>query len=76
MIFTFSIRDFGHSKCLKFQFGHPVMKILSKSLPTAEGSKALSFTTWCLNFSEDMLRALVHLCLYEIANAHLCAHPF
>ena len=32
MIFTFSIRDFGHPKFLKFHFGHPVMKILAKSL--------------------------------------------
>ena len=32
MIFTFSIRDFGHPKFLKSQFGHPVMKILAKSL--------------------------------------------
>ena len=32
MIFTFSIRDFGHPKFLKSQFGHPVKKILVKSL--------------------------------------------
>ena len=32
MILTFSIRDFGHPKFLKSQFGHPVMKILAKSL--------------------------------------------
>ena len=32
MIFTFSIRDFGHPKFLKSQFGHTVMKILAKSL--------------------------------------------
>ena len=32
MIFTFSIRDFGHPKFLKSQFGHPVMKILAMSL--------------------------------------------
>ena len=32
MIFIFSIRDFGHPKCLKSQFEHPVMKILAKSL--------------------------------------------
>ena len=32
MIFTFSIRDFGHPQFLKSQFGHPVMKILAKSL--------------------------------------------
>ena len=32
MVFTFSIRDFGHPKFLKSQFGHPVMKILAKSL--------------------------------------------
>ena len=32
MIFTFSIRDFGHPKFLKSQFGQPVMKILAKSL--------------------------------------------
>ena len=31
MIFNFSIRDFGHPKFLKSQFGHPVMKILAKS---------------------------------------------
>ena len=30
--FTFSIWDFGHPKFLKSQFGHPVMKILAKSL--------------------------------------------
>ena len=36
MIFTFSIRDFGHPKFLKSQFGHPVMKILAKSLPRGE----------------------------------------
>ena len=32
MIFTFSLRDFGHPNSLKSQFGHPVMKILAKSL--------------------------------------------
>ena len=32
MIFTFSIRDFGHPQFLKSQFGHPVIKILAKSL--------------------------------------------
>ena len=32
MIFTFSIKDFGHPKFLKSQFGHSVMKILAKSL--------------------------------------------
>ena len=32
MIFTFSIRDFGQPKFLISQFGHPVMKILAKSL--------------------------------------------
>ena len=32
MIFTISIRDFGHPKFLKSQFGHPVMKNLAKSL--------------------------------------------
>ena len=32
MIFTFSIRDFGHPEFLKSQLGHPVMKILAKSL--------------------------------------------
>ena len=32
MIFIFSIRDFGHPKYLKLQFGHPNMKILDKSL--------------------------------------------
>ena len=31
MIFTLSIRDFGHPQLLKSQFGHPVMKILAKS---------------------------------------------
>ena len=31
-IFTFSIKDFGHPKFLKSQFGHPVMRILAKSL--------------------------------------------
>ena len=36
MIFTFSIRDFGHPKFLKSQFGHPVMKILAKSLLVIE----------------------------------------
>ena len=30
MIFTFSIRDFGHPKFLKSQFGHAAMKILAK----------------------------------------------
>ena len=34
MIFTFSNRDFGHPKFLKSQCGHPVMKILAKSLET------------------------------------------
>ena len=34
MIFTFSIRNFGHPKFLKSQFGHPVMEILAKSLNT------------------------------------------
>ena len=33
MIFTFSIRDLGHPQFLKSKFGHPVMKILSRSLP-------------------------------------------
>ena len=32
MIFTFSTRDFGHPKFLKSQFGHPVMKVLAKSM--------------------------------------------
>ena len=32
MILTFSIWDYGHPKFLKSQFGHPVMKILAKSL--------------------------------------------
>ena len=32
MIFTYSIWDFGHPRFLKSQFGHPVMKILAKSL--------------------------------------------
>ena len=32
MIFTFSIRDFGHPKFLNSHFGHPVMKIMAKSL--------------------------------------------
>ena len=32
MIFAFSNRDFGRPKFLKSQFGHPVMKILAKSL--------------------------------------------
>ena len=36
MIFTFSIRDFGHPKFLKSQFGHPVMKILAKYLYKAK----------------------------------------
>ena len=31
MIFTCSIRDFGHPKFLKSQVGHTVMKILAKS---------------------------------------------
>ena len=35
MILTFSIRDFGHPEFLKSQFGHPVKKILAKSLPLA-----------------------------------------
>ena len=34
MIFIFSISDFGHPKLLKSQYGHPVMKILAKSLPS------------------------------------------
>ena len=32
MIFTFSIKDFGYPKFLKSHFGHPVMKILDKSV--------------------------------------------
>ena len=32
MVFTFLIRDFGHPEFLKYQFGHPGMKILAKSL--------------------------------------------
>ena len=32
MIFTFSIRDFGHPQFLKSQFRHPIMKNLAKSL--------------------------------------------
>ena len=32
MIFTFSMRDFGHPQFLKSRFGHPVMKLLAKSL--------------------------------------------
>ena len=35
MIFTFSIRDFGHPKLLKSQFGHPVIKFQAMSLATA-----------------------------------------
>ena len=34
VIFTFSIKDFGHPQFLKSLFGHPVMKILAKSLIT------------------------------------------
>ena len=32
MIFTFSIKDLGYPKFLKSHFGHPVMKILAKSV--------------------------------------------
>ena len=32
MIFTFSIRDFGHPQFVKYHFGHPVIKIMAKSL--------------------------------------------
>ena len=32
MIFTFSIKDFGHPKFYKSQFGHPVMKIPDASI--------------------------------------------
>ena len=35
MIFTFLIRDLRHPEFLKSQFGHPVMKLLSKSLAAA-----------------------------------------
>ena len=37
MIFTFLISEFGPPKFLKSQFGHPVMKILAKSLPMSCG---------------------------------------
>ena len=33
MTYIFSARGFGHPVFLKPQFGHPVMKILAKSLP-------------------------------------------
>ena len=49
MIFTFSIRDFGHPKFLKSQLGHPVMKSLFANVfinPFA--SRVL---TWYDNFS-------------------------
>ena len=36
MILTFSIRDLGHPKFLESQCGHPVMKILAKSLQTEQ----------------------------------------
>ena len=54
MIITFSIRDFGHPKFLKSQFGHPVMKILAKSLsPTfehwTEGQKLMQGSTLKVN---------------------------
>ena len=32
IIFTFSIRDFGHPQFLKTQFGHPVIEVLAKTL--------------------------------------------
>ena len=38
MIFTFSIREFGHPQFFKSQFGHPVMKILAKSLTMVQNS--------------------------------------
>ena len=44
MIFTFSIRDFGHSKFLKSQCVHPFMKILAKSL-TGTGTGIISEST-------------------------------
>ena len=37
MILTFSVRDFGHPQFLKSKFGHPVMKILAKSLISSDG---------------------------------------
>ena len=42
MIFNFLIRDFGHPKFLNSQFGHPVMKILAKSLPAWTPQKVLN----------------------------------
>ena len=39
MIFTFSVRNFGHPKFLKSKTGHPVMKILAKSLVQAIENK-------------------------------------
>ena len=43
MIFTFSIRDFGHPKLLKSQFGHRVMRILAKSLINCTWKLRLNF---------------------------------
>ena len=43
MIFIFSIRDFGHPKCLKSHFGHPIMEILAKFLLIRE---LHSVTNW------------------------------
>ena len=43
MIFSFSIKDFGHPKFLKSQFGHPVVKILAKSLPTYQSHECLAY---------------------------------
>ena len=45
LIFTFSIKDFGHPKFLKSQFGHPVMEILAKSLATSLCYLALSLVS-------------------------------
>ena len=46
MIYTFSIRDFGHLVFLYSQFGHPVMKILAKSLDTTEVADTTFLYFW------------------------------
>ena len=57
MIFTFSIRDFGHPKFLKSQFGHHVMKILAKSLEGGGG--VLLDKNSCHTFIESPVSLLV-----------------
>ena len=61
MLFTFSTRDFGHPKFFKSQFGHPVMKIMAKSLCIG----IASYKKGTGVFFPLMLKALFGNCLLE-----------